>query len=40
MEQAFDIGKVIEYESELIKAATKELEANIQKGIDFVNKSS
>ncbi|XP_073982969.1 malate dehydrogenase 2 [Rhodnius prolixus] len=38
VEKNLGIGKVTDYEKELIKAALPELKKNIQKGIDFVNK--
>lgn len=36
VEKNLGIGKLIEYEVELIKEALPELEANIKKGEDFV----
>ena len=36
MEKNLGMGKLIEYEVELVSKAMEELKGNIQKGIDFV----
>jgi malate dehydrogenase len=37
VEKSLGIGKITDYEQKLIQVAVKELQANIQKGVKFVN---
>lgn len=39
LERNLGLGKLSDFEQQLLKAAIPELKKNIQKGVDFVNKS-